>query len=250
MTGVIRRRLPQYLPLERQLFSALFCDISTALRSEGPLAAVECAHAWVDRWRETFGAAGLGCGPRCGHCCRLPVDISPPEAVAILRSLRAQLPATKMRTIEQRIAKVAAVTQRMTESERIAADVACPLLEDEQCIAYQHRPLGCRTHTSIDAQRCANNRANPNGERQMRAEDTVVGAHALLALVSALAAEGAKPMLVELSIGLERALVAPAKFRRLLNGRDVCGGRGRVLDHIDEVQRMAGLAGDTSEGAS
>lgn len=97
------------------------------------------------------------CAMGCASCCRLPVLATLPEAALVARHVADNLPRD-----------AAAVTARLeawlawTESELPALSArgvptreaylergpGCPFLEEEACMIYPARPMGCRVHSS------------------------------------------------------------------------------------------------------
>ena len=99
--------------------------------------------------------AALACAPGCAFCCSHPVDITPPEAFAIVAALRTMRPAAAGETLAGRIARQADRIRGLSYAEHAQARLPCALLVEGQCAVYPWRPFACRAWTSTSAARCA-----------------------------------------------------------------------------------------------
>lgn len=106
----------------------------------------------------------ISCREGCGACCRQLVPISEAEAV-YLAELVAAMPPERQAHVRERFREaLAALGESLVERLRDTSQfkdlaerreigeeyfhrhVACPFLEDERCIIYQHRPMVCREY--------------------------------------------------------------------------------------------------------
>jgi hypothetical protein len=155
--------------------------------------------------------AASACAVGCAHCCRVHVSVTPPEAfvlAAFLRDTRADLAAVTARVVE-----AAERVRSMDQDARLAAKLACPLLEGERCAAYPARPLACAGANSFDAAACAR-----GGEIPL--EPLLLGGlrATSLGLSVALAARGLDAGRYELAHALAVALTVPDAAARWLAG--------------------------------
>jgi Fe-S-cluster containining protein len=84
----------------------------------------------------------ITCKPGCYYCCRQLVGVSEPEArrLAVFAS----------RANQQRVAEQAQWSMIEWPTKKLAAR-ECPFLgADRLCSVYEHRPLACRNHRSVD----------------------------------------------------------------------------------------------------
>lgn len=95
------------------------------------LQALERVASFVDRIHETC-AAHLACGKGCDTCCRQVLSLRGVEAAYLLEGARL-LPAEEMSLVWQSLASP-------------SREKPCPLLQRGRCVAYEHRPVVCRTH--------------------------------------------------------------------------------------------------------
>jgi Fe-S-cluster containining protein len=192
--------------------------LRSGLRVGGFLETVRRAHCWVDEKVEQMGSDDRGCeGPGCAHCCRLPAYVQPGELFRLVEAIQT-LGARAVANIRARTVAAFARTRGLSDEERIAADVACPLLdEEEQCAVYAARPLSCRAHSGVDARVCATGRGDPAAERFDLVGDAVVGLTAQAAMAAAMEESGLDGEPVELVRALHVVLgdrKAARAFRR------------------------------------
>lgn len=94
--------------------------------------------------------AGLSvtCSPGCASCCYHPISISVLEAIPIYRYLvRHRKWTTELR---KRLQETAEKQLAVTYEVWLLSLIPCPLLgEDKKCMAYDERPLACRTMVSV-----------------------------------------------------------------------------------------------------
>jgi Fe-S-cluster containining protein len=97
----------------------------------------------------------LACLPGCAWCCHLTVVVSVPEVMRLAEHLRQTLSPAALDALQARCEARAA--ERKTVSivrwERTRRE-PCVLLVDNQCSAYEARPLACRAANSVDAKAC------------------------------------------------------------------------------------------------
>lgn len=74
--------------------------------------------------------ADLACAPGCADCCRRDLTVTPVEAAAVARAVRALDPASR-----------ADLARRARAGEPCVA-----LSEDGRCAVYEARPIVCRSH--------------------------------------------------------------------------------------------------------
>ena len=127
--------------------------------------------------QEVGGA--VSCRAGCAACCRQLVVVSPLEALAIERHVRAADRAQRRRWEEAQARHSRALSRRPSlmrrlqafraargyqspeegdalEREYWAAQIPCPFLEKERCTIYATRPFACREHFVVTPpERCA-----------------------------------------------------------------------------------------------
>ena len=106
--------------------------------------------------------APIACKSGCSFCCHLRVTVTPLEAIALFRYLKAQIPAALAAQIEARILANADEIARMSEAEHWGRNLKCAFLVDGACSAYRARPLACALHHSLDVDACERSYHDPS----------------------------------------------------------------------------------------
>jgi Fe-S-cluster containining protein len=127
--------------------------------------------------------APIACKSGCSFCCHLRVTVTAPEAIALFRYLRSEIPASLAPEIERRLLENADRIARMTEQQHLATNVQCAFLVNGACSAYRARPLACALHHSLNVDACERLYENPAdlsvGVRKLKViEDSMAATHA------------------------------------------------------------------------
>lgn len=127
--------------------------------------------------------APIACKSGCSFCCHLRVSVAPPEAIALFRYLRSQIPATLAHEIEQRVLANADRIAQLTQEQHLSTNIKCAFLVDGACSAYRARPMACALHHSLDVDACEHLYENPAdfsvSIRKLKViEDTMTATHA------------------------------------------------------------------------
>lgn len=87
------------------------------------------------------------CSKGCSHCCHHPFLVSVAEGVLLYRWLHTQGRWTSVlrKCVEEARDKVLGLSFDMW----LLSAIPCPLLQDDQCSAYEARPLRCRITYSV-----------------------------------------------------------------------------------------------------
>ncbi len=96
----------------------------------------------------------LACAPGCAFCCYHSVDITPPEAFAIVAYLQTTFTSAASDATCARIAAHADRISGLSYEEHARARIPCALLVDGRCSVYPCRPFACRAWNSTSAARC------------------------------------------------------------------------------------------------
>lgn len=156
----------------------------------------------------------VDCRAGCDACCHLRVYVSPMEAFALARAVRAAGDRVRRR-VQRRARKTARRVETLDPNAHSRARVPCPLLENGRCLAYQARPIPCRSLWSASAAACESGPETPvprHGVAVLYGMGTQAGA----ALGAAALELDAAP--VELAAALSVALEDDASEARWLRG--------------------------------
>lgn len=122
------------------------------------LSQLPALHAAVDAALPADKRAELGiaCRLGCSHCCGQHVAVAPLEVAHLVTWMRANLAPYALEAVRQRAIAVDDATRGMVAVERARTGLACALLGDGgRCVAYEVRPVACRTALSLSADACA-----------------------------------------------------------------------------------------------
>lgn len=109
---------------------------------------LQAADAWMAPW-----AAVSACRRGCHHCCSQPSIIITSAEAQLLAQQSGQVmqdPGSRGEPI-----RGLATAEGLSQIEAWArgneyVDMSCPFLRSGECSVYEHRPLVCRTHLSLD----------------------------------------------------------------------------------------------------
>lgn len=130
------------------------CEVVTTAR--------EIALNILERRAAKKPAPRVDCAKGCTHCCHIRVDTSPLEVLALGHWLRRNLDEKSLAQLSERVGRAEEQTRGLSEAGRAAAGIACPLLVDQQCMAYEARPFDCQGYESTDVETCRQGLANYN----------------------------------------------------------------------------------------
>lgn len=92
--------------------------------------------------RKIRGERMLSCGVKCAACCYHPVFVTILEAVPLYGALVSKGLWTP--SLKERLRKHAEMVTGLSVQVWLLSKIACPLLKDQRCTAYEARPLSCR----------------------------------------------------------------------------------------------------------
>jgi Fe-S-cluster containining protein len=164
--------------------------------------------------------APSACQTGCAWCCYKTVGTAAPEVFRIVDYLQRNLSPEALQAALDRV--ILLDEERRSAGRRLRP---CPLLENNQCIAYPVRPLTCRGYNSSDARKCElsldprNKVAVPAYWPQQRLFTLVLDG-----VRSGLSESGLPGGLLELTRALRIALTVPEAHAQWLGGKDVFAG--------------------------
>ncbi len=122
----------------------------------------------------THSGKQSACQTGCDYCCHFRVDVSAAEVFALTDALRSDLSETQWQALQAKAKKRQRAVSAMNQVARLQSNVACPLLEDKQCIAHSYRPSMCRKMHSSDVSVCKRSFENPQDQTITNAENPLV----------------------------------------------------------------------------
>lgn len=185
--------------------------------------AVRTTHAEVDHFIETLlehgtrpdGSTGvtLTCGKGCSACCYEPVFAEGREVLLIATRLLAFDPEAQARVVQ----RTREWLDVFRESPLLAQDkpqaldyrklrLACPLLENDECLVYDDRPSECRLHMAIGPRENCEDDAKRPDQTYISNHDLTMGT--IMKLGSLVQQDGQAELLMEhLGLLLAEALL-------------------------------------------
>lgn len=182
-------------------------------------ATVEGALAAARPW----GTPPPACGPGCAGCCVVNVGTLAVEGAVAAAWLRGRLAPPAASTLAARLLAFHDRVRWLEDRERVAARLACPLLDGEgRCGIHPVRPLACRSVTSLDAADCAAALAGSLDEDapvvRMDLAQQALYREALAAVAGALEAAGLDGRCRDVSGMIGAFLADPAALLAFLRG--------------------------------
>ena len=162
----------------------------------------------------------VACGKGCSHCCIISVTVSAPEAIYV-----GKLVAAMGADAIARVRAANEVTGQFELAEREQHPHDCPMLQNNSCTIYEHRPKACRQAASTDAQACARSHRNLTNER-IPSPASYDGSRVAYAtsLHAALSQLGFDNSSYEFNAAIVRVLDTPDAEQRWLAGEDIFAG--------------------------
>ena len=107
------------------------------------------------RFGDTAEASRVACGPGCGACCVLNVEVLFPEAVAIAWFLQRHFSEEELDILRGKLQELIRRTRWLDDEERLFLREPCAFLDKRgNCVIHVVRPLLCRAITSTDPATC------------------------------------------------------------------------------------------------
>ncbi len=168
------------------------------------------------RRHDTLAAAALAasgarvaCRRGCAWCCQFRVSARAVEVLHLAAWITTHLPPAQVTAVRDQAAAHAKRLATMTVERRLRTNLACPLLVDDACSAWEARPLACRAFHATDADGCRDSVLDPDRDdvppALVPAVDAVSRGHRD-GLVAALQSAGHDDALYELNAALAQAL--------------------------------------------
>jgi Fe-S-cluster containining protein len=134
----------------------------TAVKSRAVQAAVYAGHLF-DATLKQVDKGPVACAKGCFHCWTKLVMVTLPDIFRLAQAVRG-----KVLDIAAAVEASRAITSGRTRSEHLA----CPVLADQACAAYAHRPIPCRFLLSKSVDACVRIFQDDTGEAFPYADHT------------------------------------------------------------------------------
>lgn len=143
-------------PEAEPLYLKIADRAAAALADGSPAAAAQSACSLADAACAALpGPNHNDCGPGCGSCCVVNVDILEPEAAAIADFITTSMAPKQAAKLRLKIEKLQQRTMGLDHTERILSQQPCAFLDEAQsCSIHPARPLLCRSVSSANADDC------------------------------------------------------------------------------------------------
>jgi Fe-S-cluster containining protein len=141
--------------------------LKEGINSKNLLAMSESIYDSMDQLIEAFTQRCLkenktiDCKKGCYLCCCQAVLVLPYEILYLQRFIRENLSKKDNTLIFRRAKEKYETTAKMKAQEFLHLKSPCPLLENGSCLAYEARPLACRTYISSRVDGCVEEYHNP-----------------------------------------------------------------------------------------
>ncbi|WP_374378661.1 YkgJ family cysteine cluster protein [Dongia sp.] len=174
----------------------------------------------VDKSIAGLGPVPIACKKGCSHCCNIWVSATAPEVLTLANvvRLRGDAAVKKVRDANE-------VTKAYPFEIRDSHPHPCPLLENDLCTVYEHRPKACRLAASANAEICGRSYRNTTNEDIPTPFLYLMGRSAYaLAFAAALQKSALPYHAYELNAALVRVLDTEDAEHRWLSGEDIFAG--------------------------
>ena len=142
--------------------------LKSGITTENLLTLSDSIYESMDQLIETFIQKCLkekktvDCKQGCYLCCCQAVLILPYEILYLYRYLKENVEKKVLTAILRRAKEKNEITSKMKAREFLHYKAPCPLLENGSCLAYEARPLACRTYISSRVDSCIEEYHNPH----------------------------------------------------------------------------------------
>jgi hypothetical protein len=179
---------------------------------------------WLIEGAKSFIPPGpIACTRGCSFCCHLRVVTTIPEVLWIATTFQLRNDPAGVLSLRERVDAYVAAVKGLDGAGRRLCRLACPLLENGLCLAYEVRPLSCRGWNSLDVSGCETHLRDPSQGIRVPVYEAQyqIGAFVQLGLTRGLQSAGLQHDRVELPDALAVALSLNDAASRWLGGEKV-----------------------------
>jgi len=225
LDSLIARGLPPAAAEELRVYAAEFHDATAILQSDTDRLSRLIANAQT--WADTLIAQSpqkhqRACRAGCAWCCYLPVVlVTTAEALHLARWLHSHCSTSELDALRHRLS--ARLQRQQAPAEKDVLPLACPLLRNNRCMAYEARPLKCRAWNSLRLADCEQAYGHGSSARQVPIDTQafVMGNAVLSGLTDSVTTAGLDGSHHELCQALDQALAQSDAAERWQQGEKV-----------------------------
>ena len=164
----------------------------------------------------------IQCQKGCSYCCHFRVDVSANEVFAIVEHVQSNFSSDQLEKLVEKATLNKSKLAMLSQAKRIVTNIACPLLEDNDCSIYAMRPSMCRKMHSTNVEACQHSYECPEDINVENAEHPVLSAITMTMLTAAregFSTLGLDKTVYDLNEVLIAALSDSKYKKRWLNGK-------------------------------
>ncbi len=230
---LVAQGLPPAGAEELRVYAAEFHDATAILQQQSDTDRLPRLIANAQSWADTLIDQSpqknqRACRAGCAWCCYLPVVlVTTAEALHLARWLRSHCSASELDALRHRLS--ARLQRQQAPAEKREPPLACPLLRNNRCMAYEARPLKCRAWNSLRLADCEQAYGHGASARQVPIDTPafVMGNAVLSGLTDSVTTAGLDASQHELCQGLEQALAQSDEAERWQQGEKVLSAKTR-----------------------
>ena len=228
---LVTQGLPPAAAEELRVYAAEFHDATAILQSDTDRLSrlIANAQSWADTLiDQSSQKSQRACHAGCAWCCYLPVVlVTTAEALHLARWLRSHCSTSELDALRRRLS--ARLQHQQASAEKDAPPLACPLLRNNRCMAYEARPLKCRAWNSLRLADCEQAYGHGSSARQVPIDTQafVMGNAVLSGLTDSVTTAGLDGSQHELCQALDQALAQSDGAERWQQGEKVLSVKTR-----------------------
>jgi len=119
----------------------------------------------------------IACKAGCSYCCSIFTEVSVPEVLVVAGYILQTFSSEERERTTKAIDAYVDASRGLDREQLLMLNRPCPLLHENQCSVYPHRPLCCQRWHSRDAERCRTYAENPVLEETVQLDTIAMFVH-------------------------------------------------------------------------